>query len=201
MIIGLTGKKECGKDTAGRHLVHQHSFERVSFADDLKTALSILLDIPFMELEQHKSNPTVKLALGYENRPAEAPISAMWSPIVSYSIRHIMQRFGTEVGRNFFDEDFWVDRVLPYDHDNPSFAYRDRKIVVTDCRFENEAQRILDLGGKIVEIRRPTEHVDEHVSEAGIPDEMIEYVISNDSTIESLYKDVDAVLENIYANQ
>ena len=36
MIIGLTGYKGSGKDTAASHLVEKYGFTRVAFADKLK---------------------------------------------------------------------------------------------------------------------------------------------------------------------
>lgn len=221
MIIGITGNKLAGKDTIGRHLVHRHAFERKSFAAPLKKALAVLFDIPLEELEQHKVDDTVKVALGYENRPKlqdkegntwqpgvdfpeEIVPSAMWSPIISFSVRHLMQRFGTEVGRNTFGKDFWVDRALPLNGDQLKFEdgrISTNNIVVTDVRFENEAERIIDLGGVIIEVRRPEkDDGDTHESESGIPEHLIQYMIMNDSDFEGLYKAVDAVMENIYAN-
>ncbi|KKL87298.1 hypothetical protein LCGC14_1936090 [marine sediment metagenome] len=36
MLIGLSGKKRVGKDTAGHYLELVHDFSRIAFADDLK---------------------------------------------------------------------------------------------------------------------------------------------------------------------
>jgi hypothetical protein len=198
MIIGLTGKKECGKDTVGRHLVHKHGFERVSFAYKLKQAVAALFDLEGVDdVDELKNNygnslDLVEVHLDIVSHPQKGHYTK------SFTWREFLQRFGTEMGRNTFGKDFWVDQALPMAY---GMEFSDKNIVVTDVRFENEALRIVDLGGRIIEIRRPTEHIDPHESEAGLPADMAEYVISNDSTLESLYKDVDAVLENIYANR
>ena len=45
MIIGLTGKKESGKDTAGDYLVKYYKFKKDSFARPLKDACKILFHL------------------------------------------------------------------------------------------------------------------------------------------------------------
>lgn len=62
--------------------------------------------------------------------------------------------------------------------------------VITDCRFENEAQRIKLLGGDIIRVLRDTGTYDTHASEAGLPDELVDVNLVNDSTLEHWHMNV-----------
>jgi hypothetical protein len=192
MIIGLTGKRLSGKDTVANYLVEKHGFQHVYFSKKMKQAVAALFDITEEEVDDFKSDRggtipycTVRLDIGGDFTK-------------EFGWVEFLQRFGTDMGRKVLGEDLWVDLAF-----GPgSLKFFEENYVVKDVRFENEGQRILDLGGKIIELRRDVidEENDGHESEFGLPDWMAEYVIANTSTIESLYKDVDAVLENIYAN-
>jgi hypothetical protein len=56
--------------------------------------------------------------------------------------------------------------------------------VITDVRFENEAQRIKALGGEVWHIDRWTESSDSHSSEKILPGHLIDYTIVNNSAID-----------------
>jgi hypothetical protein len=104
-----------------------------------------------------------------------------------------LQRYGTEAHRDVFGTDFWVDVLLPLTIDDyervPTWTRNfmgqlDQKApeicVITDTRFENEAQRVRDLGGKIWEIHRGGQKVEDgHVSEMPLPPDLIDKVIYN----------------------
>ena len=63
-------------------------------------------------------------------------------------------------------------------------------VVITDCRFENEAAMVRSLGGIVVEIRRPFAISNGHISDAGVE---ADYIIMNDGTISNLYYEADAI--------
>ena len=63
--------------------------------------------------------------------------------------------------------------------------------VITDLRFENEAQRVHDLGGTVIEIdRKAVEIGDGHASEIRLPDEMIDLTIDNNGSLADLSREV-----------
>ena len=62
----------------------------------------------------------------------------------------------------------------------------DTTIVVADIRFTNEAEYIKKLGGLVLRIDRPgldAGVASEHISETGIPMELIDYVVDNDGDL------------------
>jgi hypothetical protein len=192
MIIGLTGKRLAGKDTVANYLVEQKGFHHIFFSKKMKEAVAALFQIPVEYVDDWKDNR------GGSLDRVEVHIDIGGIIKYTYGWVEFLQRFGTEMGREVLDEDLWVD--LAFGPGSLEFFTED--YVIKDVRFENEAQRILDYGGKIIEIRRDMidEENDSHISENGLPNHMVEYIIANTSTIESLYQDVDAILFNIECN-
>lgn len=92
--------------------------------------------------------------------------------------RELLQRFGTEVGREQFGENFWTDRVKA--QIKPGGKY-----VISDVRFANEADTVREAGGKVFRIKRDgTGAINAHVSDTGIDSLIVDGVIPNTSTLE-----------------
>ncbi|TPQ24922.1 dephospho-CoA kinase [Methylomonas koyamae] len=148
MIIGLTGKKGCGKSTAANAL-EDMGFEVFSFAYTLKLMARVLLrDCGLTEHE-----------IQYAQKHKEEIIEELG---VSY--RQLCQTLGTEWGRQHVHPDLWVIAGR-----NRMAKSLEPHAVFDDVRFANEADMIRSLGGVIIHIERPG-HVsgDDHESEAGI---------------------------------
>lgn len=135
MIVGLCGLAGSGKDTAAAHLVARCGFRRLAFADTLRTALYAL-------------DPYVATADG-THALTDLVDRKGWDEAKKIpDVRRLLQRIGTEVGRDLLGADIWVDMTL-------SGVERGERIVVTDVRFPNEAAAIKARGGIVVEIVRP----------------------------------------------
>jgi hypothetical protein len=186
MIIGLVGKKGSGKDTIGAYLVKQYGFERKSFADPLKKSVAALFDIPFSDIDKLKldNKAVISVSMG-EVYPREELIST------NMSFRRLLQRYGTEAHREIFGHDFWVDQTLPV-----RGYYHGRAIVVTDCRFTNESDRIKMLDGHIIKVIRPdiVDPQDQHASELELTTIEADHELINNGTIDDLYSAVEELL-------
>lgn len=193
MIIALCGKRRSGKDTVGAYLMKHHGFERKAFADPLKKATAILFDIPFSDVDKLKLDELIHVTL--ETWPEYKDDSEV---IRTQTFLQFLQRFGTDVARDLWGIDFWVEQTLPV-----QAFYKGRAIVVTDCRFESEAARVRLLDGYIVKIVRPldenaalsVEH--QHRSETELDTIRANYQILNDGSLEDLYEQVEDMLEVI----
>lgn len=202
MIVGLAGSLGSGKDTVGAYLIKEYGFERKAFADPLKKSVAALFDIPFWEIDKHKLDETVFVAVGYKNRPepiVEHPAvpdgpQHMWSPISEFTFRELLQRYGTEAHRDIFGDDFWINQTLPV-----GGYYAGRKIVVTDVRFVNEVERVQSLGGVVIKLTRALDNKDPHRSEQ-IDLLNCNITIENNGTIEELYEQMDNFLTT-YPNE
>ena len=103
----------------------------------------------------------------------------------------MLQRFGTEVGRHMFGEDFWVDTAIDKIPDGS-------KVVFADVRFPNEANAIKSLGGEVWRINREGYGAaNDHISEHALDNYEFDHVISNDSTIPWLHKCADTLVREI----
>ena len=179
MIIGLSGFARSGKDEVAKVLVEQHGFKRVAFADILRDVLYAL-------------NPDIG---GYDG------IEYLQDVIDDYGwdhykethysdeIRRLLQRLGTEAGRDTLGQNIWVDAVL-------KDYTPEQDWVVSDARFINEFDAITDRGGKIIRVMRPgVEAFNDHASET----EALTYTnfaghINNNGTLEELAEKVRKIL-------
>ena len=174
MIIGLSGYARSGKDTVANYLVEKYGFVKISFADPMREALYRLnprIDVA----EMHGvSLATAVDGLGWENLKADSP-----------DVRPLMQRMGTEVGRQMFGENFWVEQAM-------KLAAKHENVVLADVRFKNEADAVLAADGALWRVSRAGfEAVNAHISEHDLDDYHFTSHIVNDKTVEALYSTVD----------
>lgn len=184
MLIGLNGLKQVGKDTCADYLVQQYGFEKLSFAAKLKQAVAALFDLRIEDVERMKLQTEGNAV--WVHAPGQYPRH--------FSMRHILQRMGTEVGREIFGENFWVDQVIP-----PAATtwHWNRKIVITDARFENELRRIHEHGGYNIQITRPGIVGGEHSSEVAPASQLIDLTIHNNYDLSYFYISIDDAMSRI----
>jgi hypothetical protein len=166
--IGLSGWAKSGKDTIANYLVEHHGYKRVSFADPMREALLRLNpSVPYMGHYMRLS--AVVDFRGWDDAKREVP-----------EIRELLQRFGTEVGREMFGENFWVDLAI-------SKIQPGDKIVFADVRYQNEANAVRKLGGSVVRVTRDgVNPANSHHSEHDLNDYEFDLVITNNGSIEDL---------------
>ncbi len=170
MLVAITGKAGAGKDTAAEALVKTLGFSPTAFAEPLKESCMFKFGL---------SNQDVFTQEGKKR----------YVPEWGLTVGEILQREGTEATKAFWGDDFWVRRW-----DMTRKAFNDvgqPDIVVTDCRFDEEASAILALGGKVLRIIRPNAAPLEgrdpnHASERGISNHLVTQTIFNDTTISDL---------------
>lgn len=178
MLIGLSGYAQVGKDSAAE-LLSYWDFERRAFADILREAL-----VALNPTVRYKGDPFPVASLfkwhGYEGARAGAP-----------EIRELLQRLGTEVGRNMLGENVWVDAAL-------ATCEPDRDYVFTDVRFTNEAEALRSLGGIIIRIERPGYGpANDHPSEVAMDDYPWDYVVINDGDYTSFATKLQNIVQDL----
>lgn len=188
MIIGFTGCKGVGKDTAGQFLVDTFEFHRVAFADVLKEAVCNLFGIDLETYNKLKGNDKVAETVGH------VLLEVSGTTEYDFSWREFIQRFGTEMGRNTFGRNFWVEQWENRLYQN---SIHEEDIVATDVRFKNEAEKIQRLGGVVIRITRPGHEPDGHESEEPLPDILIDGEISNTGSIDDLYVDIHGIVTDL----
>lgn len=146
MLIGICGFQGAGKDTFANLLVEQFSFNKFSFASTTKDVLSIIFGWNRNLLE----GDTI------ESREFRETVDLFWSEklkIPNLTPRKMLQKIGTDLFRNHFDENIWIcsiEKKILMEYQKNSLA----NIVISDCRFPNEIQLVKNLGGIIIYIGR-----------------------------------------------
>lgn len=122
--------------------------------------------------------------------------------LVKLTPRLLLQLLGTDCGRDIIHPNIWVNSLFA-DY-QPKYTMNSEKWnkpisnwIVTDVRFENEAQAIKDRGGVVIRVERgyqnplmPEISVDEHPSETSLDNYEFDHVIQNDGSIEELIEKV-----------
>jgi hypothetical protein len=138
-IIGLTGYAQHGKDSAASTIVEEFGYERLAFADTLKSmALTLNPYIPDTSGGITRLEGVVNYHGGWEGAK------------VIPEVRRFLQVLGTEAVRGHLGDDIWVNALAI--KMQPAGDY-----VISDVRFPNEAQMVHDLGGQVVRIVRVNE--------------------------------------------
>ena len=204
MLLGLHGPARSGKDQSLqfiRELLPEVNVVRDAFADRLKLSAARIFH-PEIELEEAVTwcnslkdentrimRTTGSTQIGHANLGVEAVF-----PEEKITGRVFLQRYGTEAHRNVFGTDFWTKQVLPgpvYDDsmrpDGRADLGLNDLLVITDCRFPNEAEHIRACGGQVWAISRPQVLVgDTHASEKPLDERYIDVVIDNSGTLDDL---------------
>jgi dephospho-CoA kinase len=167
MIIGLSGYAQSGKDTFASILVQKYGYTRVSFADSVR------------ELA-YATNPMFDFVAGEPRFLKDAVDRWGWEEVKKHTqVRRLLQNIGLGA-RTVIDDSVWISLALKKIHNI-------EKVVFTDVRFENEADQIKSLGGKIWRVKRINiDAVNSHVSESELDSYNVDQIFVNNGTIEEL---------------
>lgn len=204
-LIGIKGRLHSGKDTALSYIRDAAGsralVRREGFADRMKLSGLAALGFPLPD--------DIDEALALANAIKETGTitttyiddygDTVWNQIDG---RQWWQRYGTEAHRDIFEQEFWVNVLLPQPSNDPeapcriyenSLALRQKfpsvdVLVITDCRFPNEADRILRLGGEVwmldAEKRLGPLPPGSHISEHPLPSHLVTCTIPNNGSLE-----------------
>lgn len=166
ILVAVTGKIATGKDTVGKSLM-----EELGHTDYLHTAFAAALkqevNVAIKSLRQtmvnggDKTAALADLRLHFPDIPVEwleRVRDSLWDEIRaakvfdSYTrtdgVRQALQWWGTDIRRAQKDS-YWVDRLL--DQAVPALE-AGTSVLVTDVRFPNEADALLDIGGYVIRL-------------------------------------------------
>jgi hypothetical protein len=168
-LVAFCGYARSGKDTAALVLA-EYGYERLAFADALRDSLYALN--PIVQVEYALRAQEIVDGIGWDRAKVEYP-----------EIRELLQRFGTEVGRTLYGENFWVDRVM-------TKVKPGGKYVITDVRFPNEQVAVQQAGGRVFRIQRPNVGAANAHSSEDVSRLMVDGVVPNTGSIEAFRESV-----------
>lgn len=188
-LVGLTGAKGAGKSTAAACLVSSLGYTETSFALPLKRACGAMFGFTAEQMEDQVLKETVDKRWGVTPRKA---LQCVGTQLVRERMREAFPDLWLKEG-----ESFWVKAF--------EMVYRDHvgkgggPLVVSDVRFENEAEAVRKLGGIIVRVRREggdaSEAKDTHVSETEMQRILADAEVVNvDGDVTQLYTELESAV-------
>lgn len=218
MIIGVGGEKKHGKDTVANYLVEQYGYTKMAFADKLKHLCSSAFNVPIEDCYDENKKETgyiIPVTLHSTTRLIDDLLS--YCPIhpsdmlsilkklgdknMFSSIRDMLQFVGTDIIRDMIDSSYHYDSVAN--------IFKDMGIedgVVSDCRFSNEREKLkADFDAINLLVVRPSlekNATSGHASETSLGSvEEYDHVIINDGSLQDLYNNVDAFMQQLNINK
>lgn len=185
LIIGLHGKAGSGKDTTASLLqsfLPEGSTRTVAFATPLKEAAKAKFGLT----DWHTNTQEGKREL---------------VPALGKTVRQLLELEGTEATRDVYGSNFWIWRMSQ--EVDKAFKENIKVFIITDVRFENEAQFVRDNGGFVFQIDRELEQelaTVSHASAQPLPSHLVNIFVPNNGTIKDLEKEVKDLADIIKEN-
>jgi hypothetical protein len=214
ILIGIVAPKHSGKDTAGDYLCKSYHFKKYNFADPLKDGLA---DIFGFTHEQLYGKNKEELDPFWGVSPREV-LQKMGTEIFQYEVpKNIpeLDKFGRlfwvkRFEKWYMDELFsfgkkqlvWTNSILEAMMKGLPHTFLDNlrphlRIVISDIRFQHEADKVKELGGILIKINRDTKENEysQHTSEIECNEIICDYNINNNSDMYNLYKQIDNIMK------
>lgn len=198
MIIGLTGVAHSGKSSVAHVLKSKYGFKEYSFAEGVYESLYRLDPVVLIQ-------DTVTGSFTYPRLRGLVDELGWFEAKKFPMVRELLQRMGTECGREIHGYNVWVERTFDKIYDEVGVEYGfdgalvrvTGDVVIPDVRFDNEAREIMLQGGHVIEVDRGLGPVNYHKSEAGLSPEHISGTIDNRGTLADLEYNVEMMLRFI----
>lgn len=200
--------------------INENDWQIKKYADKLKEIVCLLIGCTREQLEDidFKNKPLGKEWTIYTDRTGVISIQFFITRYgESYrevlTPRRILQLLGTECGRQIIHPNCWVNalfadykftEILP-NEDTDLLSYNPKynfpNWIITDVRFPNEADAILERGGKLIRLTRTTEVPEEianHPSETALDNySKFNYIIDNTGSVEDLYQQLTKLSQEL----
>jgi hypothetical protein len=181
MLIGFLGKARSGKDTFAEMLAKElfgltrQRYVLMAFAHELKVKVQKDFDMSYEQLwgdgKEKQHLRYARYSKGFSSNPTD-----YWTP------REILQSYG-EFYRSI-DYNFWVNYLFELIEDKEY-----KNIIITDVRYINEADIIMDKGGSLIKMVRDIDnnvHGQAHISEVELDNYNTGLIVKNNETLKDL---------------
>ena len=169
-IIAFTGAKGCGKDTVAEIVRRQCApdyplIKQLAFADPIKQRIQFLFGLK----DTYEYDLFKRTQLTYMDRSMDG--------------RHLVREIGMMM-REYDSQQF--NRYVETQFNNPRSHLQKSLFLVTDMRFDNEYTMLRQHGATIVKVSRPNYAYDGHITERGFDDQLVDFHLVNDGSLEDL---------------
>ncbi len=217
MIVGLSGLKGSGKDTAAEYLCVHYGFKQFALGDHIYQQVAKAFNVSEAMLRSREWKDSVQPELALRNCTDQEfvrLIVAAEMPQVDYNISpfcteaqtcprtstFIIQRWATEYRRAVFGKGYWASLLMAELMVLPPYT----KVVISDVREDHEVE-VLEWFTKsygpmkcgIMHIVAPgTQHTG-HSSDDGLSRQYIDATVyNNKSNFAQLYNQIDQFIES-----
>lgn len=198
MLIGLGHQMRSGKDTVAEMLVREREFTRFAFADILREYAYRVNPVVLLSSGEVELLPTghckarCQTVLSYKSlvdgpalNLAEIVDMVGWEQAKSVrGVRRTLQELGHH-GREMIGPNVWVDALF-----SAVAASGAERVVISDVRYDNEAERIRREGGITAHVIREVQGGDSetsgHPSEHGLSAGWADCVLDNNGSRDEL---------------
>lgn len=156
-VISFSGRKGYGKDFWAEYIVKTYTnVKKVAFADVLRDEVDKILEL----IENHKSTEEIAKAVNATPKEIEEFISIYNTSNIKYPelnshsrtkvMLNLLQKWGTEVRRNNYGKDFWINKLY-----NEIISIGNKQgitFVISDARFPNEVDFVHKMKGLAINI-------------------------------------------------
>lgn len=200
LLLGVTGSAQSGKDTFAEMLAEElneltgHIFVLMAFANELKMKVQKDFDLSPEQLWGTKKEISDKRYKKLFTCHGRTKTDDVELPDTYWTPREIMQNYG-EFYRTI-DYGFWVKHLFGVIKKNNY-----KNVIITDVRYPNEAQPIVNSSGYIIKIIRGNKaeiHNQYHSSEMSMSKyDKISFIVENNGTLDELKFNVTDVAKQI----
>lgn len=171
-LIGVTGYKNSGKNAVCNVLRDEFGFKITGFADVLKSMMLAIDPIVYFSVDHPYRVSDIVAEIGWDEAKEKYP-----------EIRRLLQKLGTEGGRDHLGPTVWIDA---WRRNAGVLLEQGYDVCVSDMRFLNEARAVRDLDGQIWRVTRPGTQAGEHLSESELDRIEPKITLVNDGTLTDL---------------
>lgn len=184
MVIAITGKKRSGKNTASEYLRKNYKFREYAFAQPIKTVSYLLFGWDAKKDEELKEVIDPYWGISRRQFWQWLGTDAMQLDLCK-KYPEFEKKTGRSIWVNIFNSRYEADKSINY--------------AISDFRFPHEEEYLKSINAITIKVvRNDTDKiVDLHESEIYIDTMKTDYIIENNSDLESLYEQVDKIMETV----
>jgi len=144
-------------------LVHEPNVDFISFADPVKDICVNCLGLTDNQVYGADQEKNTFTKYCWENIPDHIKQGYGGEKFGNLTAREVMQIVGTDIFRNYFSKNVWVDCLMSRVNQSSADI-----VLVDDLRFDSEAEALMSHGAMVIHLQRMWGKGGSHKSENGL---------------------------------
>lgn len=139
------------------------SVEMTSFASPVKKICTDILGLETCQVYGSDEEKNTLTKYEWENMPSHIKDGYGTDKSGKITAREVMQIIGTDIFRNYFSKNVWVDCLMERVNSSKS-----ELVLIDDLRFDSEAEALMKHGAMVIQLERMWGQGGAHKSENGL---------------------------------